>query len=186
MNTHKLVPVEPTPEMLKAEPPKLVASGHTEEEILMCQHVLIELAAADLANLDTGVIELCGEDDQGREGCTEVNFQEYAAKAAAILGSVVAAQEAEQEPFGYTCEREINRYMRGASTKFHILKGCGDSYEYRVPLYLQPHPLSSASRLASLFNQNSPDGRRLTGKLDDFIDDLNATLSSNWKQGGEP
>lgn len=125
MTEYKLVPVEPTDAMRHAfhesyeryedghgecpdsqwqamlaaapvaENPKLVVRGHTEEEILMCQLVLLELAAADLDDLDTGVIEIIGEDSHGREGSAEVNLQEYAGKAAEILGSIVAAPDAQ-------------------------------------------------------------------------------------------
>lgn len=119
MNKYKLVPIEPTREMIDAgqmavsgfprdvldryqamlaaapeiKNPKLAVHDCTEEEILMCQHVLFELANADSVDLETGVVELYGEDDQGREAWAEVNFQEYAAKAAAILGSVDAAPD---------------------------------------------------------------------------------------------
>lgn len=70
---------------------------YTKDEILMCHDVLCVLANTNLEDLHTGTVELIGVDDQGREGYLEVNFQEYAAKAAAILGSVTAAPAVQGE-----------------------------------------------------------------------------------------
>lgn len=139
---------------------KLFSYGFTENDILMSQAVMSELANADLDILETGVIELIGEDDQGREGCTEVSIQEYAAKAAAILESVTSAPAVEQKPYAYeygldngdgTFSVVINKgsFAQLKENEFGYLPPFDTaSKEHPVtPLYLHPQPAPDVAAL---------------------------------------